>query len=277
LPNSILDNIVIEVDAPQEIAKSLRSKDLQSVAEVYSKNVSDILGLLAIPYSTLFIGINKTLQTQFYLQAVAEKKILLKSKEDEAAVRAHAEHLLNQATEDKNSPHNPHKQTNEILGKLLENKKMSDAVRALLFASISSGWAAFESVAKDVWIVALNSRPTLLAQSAFIKLPDETATEGLSAKHISVGLLARHGFDLRDKLGFLLSDKFDFTGVSGIRTAYVSAFGKASVFDTMFNGQNIATLEATRHLIVHRAGFVDEEYKRRTKDATPMRRLCVAG
>ena len=122
---------------------------------------------------------------------------------------------------------------------------------------------------RSTWIVALNSRPKLLAQSTFAKLTDDVATEGLSAKHVSVGLLARHGFDIRDKLGLLLSEKFDFTGVAGIRTAYTSAFGKGSGLDTIFSEQNLATLEATRHLIVHRAGFLDEDYKRRTKDSIP--------
>jgi hypothetical protein len=270
LPNTILEKIEIEVDEPQAVAKSLKSKELQFVAGVYSKNVNDILGLLALPYFFVSVGIDNALRTQFFLQAVAETKILLKSKEDKAKVQAYAERLAKQAKEDQNSPQNPSKETNRQLASLLENEKVSEAVRSLLFAGVSAGWAAFESAAKDTWVVALNSRPKLLAQPAFAKLTDDAATEGLNAKHVSVGLLARHGFDLRAKLGLLLSDKFDFTGVAGIRTAYTSAFGKSSSFDTMFNEQNLATLEATRHLIVHRAGFVDEDYKRRTKDIIPL-------
>jgi hypothetical protein len=270
LSNSILEKVAIEVDEPEATSKALQSKALQSVADVYAKNVFDLLGLLSLPYAMLRIGVHNTQQIEFFLQAVAETKILLRTKEDKARVMAYAGELMKKATEEKSSPKNPHEEANRQLAKLLEKKNVSDAARALLYAGISSGWAAFESAAKDIWVVALNSRPKLLAQPAFAKLTDEAATEGLSAKHVSVGLLARHGFDLRDKLGLLLSDKFDFTGVSGIRIAYTSAFGKSSVFDTMFNEQNLATLEATRHLIVHRAGFVDEDYKRRTKDNVPI-------
>lgn len=270
MSNSILEKIAIEVDEPEATAKSLRSKALQSVADVYSKNINDILGLLALPYLFVSVGIRDAQRIQFYLQAVAETKILLRSDEDKAKVEAYAENLAKKAKEDESSPQNPDKETHRQLAKLLEHNQVNEAVRSLLFAGATFGWAAFESAAKDIWIAALNARPILLAQSALSELPDETATEGLSAKHISVGLLARHGFDLRDKLGSLLSDKFDFTGVSGIRVAYTSAFGKGSAFDTMFNEQNLATLEATRHLIVHRAGFADEDYKRRTKDDVPL-------
>jgi len=270
MSNAILEKIAIEVDEPQAIAKSLRSKPLQSVAEVYSKNVNDILGMLALPHLFVSVGIRDAQRMQFYLQAVAETKILLRSDADKAKVQAYADDLERKAREDENSPQNPDKETHRQIAKLLEHKQVNEAVRSLLFAGATFGWAAFESAAKDVWVAAVNARPILLAQPALSKISDEVASEGLSSKYISVGLLARNGFDLRDKLGLLLSDKFDFTGVSGIRIAYTSAFGKNSAFDTMFNEQNLATLEATRHLIVHRAGFVDEDYKRRTKDSLPL-------
>jgi hypothetical protein len=265
---TILDNIAIEVDEPEAIAKSLRSPALKSVAEVYSKNVNDILGLLALPYLFMSRGIRDSQRMQFFLQAVADTKILLRSKEDEAKVLAYANRLEKQAVEDENSPKNPGKEINRQLAKLLEHNKISEAVRSLLFAGASSGWTAFESGAKDIWAAALNCRPNTLWQPTISKLPVEKESDGLSAKQISVGLLAKHNFDLRGKLGSLLAEKFDFTGVSGIRTAYVSAFGKIAPFDTIFDEQNLATLEATRHLIVHRAGFVDDEYKRRTKDSS---------
>jgi len=71
----------------------------------------------------------------------------------------------------------------------------------------------FESAAKDIWTVALNSSPIGLGHAALVKLPIEKESDGLSAKQISVGLLAKHSFDLRGKLGSLLAEKFDFTGV----------------------------------------------------------------
>ena len=267
---TILDNIAIEVDDPREIAKSLKSKVLQPVADVYAKNTYDVLGLLALPHATLHTGILELQRNKFFIQAVAELKLMLTSKDNVEKVKERAKQLLKQAQSDKESPDNPFKITNRIIGDLLEHTEVSDAARALLFAGITTGWAAFESAAKDIWTIALNASPTALGQPALMKMATEKESEGLTAKQISVGLLAKHGFDLRNKLGSLLAEKFDFTGVSGIHTAYASAFGKKSQFDFILDEQRLATLEATRHLIVHRAGFADEEYIKRTKDSTPV-------
>lgn len=79
-----------------------------------------------------------------------------------------------------------------------------------------------------------------------------------------IGLLARYGFDVRDKLGTILAGRFDFTSYSGIRTAYSSAFGNDGELRIIFGDSLPATLEAMRHVIVHRAGYVDAVYARRT-------------
>ena len=86
----------------------------------------------------------------------------------------------------------------------------------------------------------------------------------MSAKNISVGFLARHGFDLRNKLGSVLKPKFGFTSVSGILKAYQAAFGKISDIEDVLNDSKLSDLETTRNLIVHRPGLVDDEFKNRT-------------
>lgn len=106
-----------------------------------------------------------------------------------------------------------------------------------------------------------------LGQTAMTKLPEAPSVEGLVGRQVSVGLLARHGFDLRTKLGTVLAPKFDFTSVSGIRIAYATVFGKESTVGESLGEPALARLEATRHLVVHRAGIVDDEYIRRTLDA----------
>jgi hypothetical protein len=89
--------------------------------------------------------------------------------------------------------------------------------------------------------------------------------DGLTGKQISIGLLAKHGFDLRGCLGTLLKPKFDLTSLTNIRTAYEAAFGKCKQLDDMFSERDLHLLEASRHVIVHRAGVVDAEFVARTK------------
>ena len=65
----------------------------------------------------------------------------------------------------------------------------------------------------------------------------------------------------------LLAPKFDFTSVSGIGTAYEAAFCRSPELSELLAVPELSHLEATRHLVVHRAGLVDEEYIRRTRES----------
>lgn len=120
-----------------------------------------------------------------------------------------------------------------------------------------------ECLATDLWVTSLNEEPTILAQTAISTLEAQEPGE-LTSRHISVGLAARHGFDLRHCLGTVLKPKFDFTGVSGIQKAYKVFVPNDEFIQKVLAQPELAELEATRHIIVHRAGRVDEEYRRRT-------------
>jgi hypothetical protein len=63
-----------------------------------------------------------------------------------------------------------------------------------------------------------------------------------------------------------LKPKFDPTSLANIRTAYDAAFGKCKELDAVFEEQKLHLLEATRHVIVHRAGVIDAEFIARTKN-----------
>jgi hypothetical protein len=62
-----------------------------------------------------------------------------------------------------------------------------------------------------------------------------------------VGLLAKHDFDLRGKIGTILAEKYDFTGVEGMRQAYSAAFGKRATIEAAFSSDRLLELEAVRH------------------------------
>jgi hypothetical protein len=154
-----------------------------------------------------------------------------------------------------------------ILNKLLNDKTFDEvrfATRALFYASVSSSWGIFESVARDSWIAAVNSRPTLLAQEALAKNTRAGIDDPLRNKQVSVSILARYGYDLLRKMGVLLAPKFDFTSISGIREAFAATSQKVPRIDKALANPKLGQLEVTRHLIVHRAGWIDEEYQRRT-------------
>ena len=155
--------------------------------------------------------------------------------------------------------------SDEILLKLLEDETARRSFRYLVYAFVVNTWTAFECLAKDLWIAALNARPRQLAQPAFKHIGEgDESGSGLSSRCIPVGLAARHDFVLSSCLGTILSKRFDFTSVSGIRVAYRAAFEPAERLQEILGSRELAFLEGARHLVVHRAGVVDDEFNRRT-------------
>ncbi len=101
---------------------------------------------------------------------------------------------------------------------LSHDKKVASALRSIEVARVVLGWTAFECLAADSWETALNESALRLGQRALSAIPDDASVEdGLTRKHVAVGLLAKYGFDLRKKLGTILRQKFDFSSLAGIR------------------------------------------------------------
>jgi hypothetical protein len=154
---------------------------------------------------------------------------------------------------------------NRHIGELLEDKDAANALRSLTLARIVFAWTAFECLAGDMWEVAVNEKAIDLGHPAFQHLPqDSIGNEGITTKNVAIGILARHGFDLRNALGTVLRPKFDFSSVTGIQTGYEAAFGKVGRLGEILGDKELVRLEITRHAVVHRAGVVDGEYVRRT-------------
>ncbi len=157
-----------------------------------------------------------------------------------------------------------------MLESLVHNRPFfQSSVRSLLLSTISVSWTTFETLAADSWEAILNAWPIPLGQRSFSNLPPGP-WDDLSRKHISVGLLARHGFDLRNRVGTVLKSRFDFTNSSGIRLAFRASFGEAEDLKMALENPNLSRLEASRHVIVHRGGIVDEEFRNRTGTSAPV-------
>jgi hypothetical protein len=275
MAESMLDGVVIDVDAAAEVAKAIRSPELRPIAEVFARNVDQLLGLLALPLTLLTIGASRVHNLVFFVQALVRTKNVGKWREDEnarAEVEAKIRDLQTAAERDHMSVDEAEEQLKRLL---VENRDFEASARALLYSGCWSAWSLLECAAKDAWIAALNMRSLQLGQSTLSNLPDGPPIDGLSGRQVSIGLLARCRFDLRGKLGTLLAPKFDFTSVQGIRTAYETSFGGDLAVNELLSVGKLSHLEATRHLLVHRAGLVDDEYVRRTGDSVSVGTLLV--
>ncbi len=146
---------------------------------------------------------------------------------------------------------------------------LKTSMEVLYRAGVSGSWTALECLATDLWVTSVNEEPMILAQTALSSIEAQEPGD-VTSKQISVGLAARHGFDLRRCLGTVLKPKFDFTGVSGIQKAYKVFAPNDEFLELLLGDPDLGELEAARHVIVHRAGKVDEEYRRRTKSNHPV-------
>jgi len=126
-------------------------------------------------------------------------------------------------------------------------------------------WTALECLARDLWVRSLNNSSASVAHKAFRALE----SDDIQRKFIAVSDLAKYGFDVRHRVGSILASKFIFTDFEGIRRAF-RVLHPTSNLTSDTNARALFLLEKTRHLIVHRAGFIDEKFKRETGERGPI-------
>jgi hypothetical protein len=100
--------------------------------------------------------------------------------------------------------------------------------------------------------------------SNILKESDKNNIDGISGKSISIELLGKYEFNLNNKLGEILSNKYDFTGCSGIKKAFIDLDKKKKDKLNFLDNPIAYKLEITRNLIVHNAGIIDNEYLKKT-------------
>lgn len=142
-------------------------------------------------------------------------------------------------------------------------------IEGVLSAYLVQAHTAFETFAADVWEVAVNVHPRILAELRGTKGKRKNDSDGdpsrEDAKSIRLDVLQREGYNLEGKMGTILRGKFGFDSLGGIRDAYRSAFsvdGEAIL--TPLEHESLNVIAALRQVIVHRSGIADREYERKT-------------
>jgi len=142
-------------------------------------------------------------------------------------------------------------------------RQMEPTLRYIRQAAILRAWSSLEAFTQDVWVEALNNlHPNFRDRCVNGVMSNDglESVEGLDGRSISLKILKKHNFDLRDKLGTVLQEKCSFKSVSGINKAYKAAFGwAAKKTPQLQETKRLSVIEAKRHCIVHRGGRVDEK------------------
>jgi hypothetical protein len=152
-----------------------------------------------------------------------------------------------------------------------------EAVQATLAAMLMGLWTAFESLAQDTWVTAVNSYRKPLADRVLKTLDREDQQKFLSGKMISEA-----DYDLRNCMGDILLRKgaVDFQRLKSIKQAYDISF--ANEFEPIFSAHNdlLSELEAIRNLFAHKGGVIDERFASKVKHPPNMQVggiYCVTG
>jgi hypothetical protein len=153
----------------------------------------------------------------------------------------------------------------------LPNKATYLALEGVLSSIILGAWTAFEALATDLWVTALNANPKLgvRALGAEVKPNDDDSEKRRKAKlkqSFPIQRLHKHDYNIKNAMGSLLRDskKWDFGRPDETCDAYKAAFGvKASdnsELDSIFDNLELQWLAALRNAFIHRGGIADESF-----------------
>jgi hypothetical protein len=182
---------------------------------------------------------------------------------------------------------------------LIENQEQADiGVQAILSAMVIGTWTAFESMAGDLWMAAIDSHPRKLAELAGgrnrikNRIRDgekgalgkqgrtkKTRTKAERSEDVDSGSdelrirlsdihkIARGNYNLSGKMGQLLAECVEFDSLVGIREAYSRAFPPhTKLIDSIeeaLSDRAIDVLGALRNLLVHDVGIINDEYQKK--------------
>lgn len=244
------------VEILEECSKKLKGENLRKLSVVAIDNLSQIAITLALPHFLMLRGVDNLKHLQYTIESAIKRKSNLRPKTAEEQKQLE-EFVRSKFEENKKAHSDEGKKMLILLRK--QNPYIENAIRIQALNSLVNIWTIFESTSKEIWINLLNE-----SQNKFLTNILETSSdndiEGLSGKNISIALLGKYNFDVNNKLGIVLSNKFDFTSCSGIKKAYMSLCrSKKSTFDIL-DDKNLLFLECLRNLIVHNAGIIDDSF-----------------
>jgi hypothetical protein len=159
-----------------------------------------------------------------------------------------------------------------VLGNFLGDKAVPgigpacEGIEAVLAAMVMASYAAFETLAADLWIAAVN-RHHVLATNWI---------EKNSERQLPANLIASYGYNTSQSMGTILRDtkKVSFESLGDIRNAYRQAF-KGEMDAAFEPAEELIKAEKTRHLFAHRGGLIDQRFKSDMKDLPEYENMVV--
>lgn len=141
--------------------------------------------------------------------------------------------------------------------------EIAEACRDLLMQTVSGTWTALEILSRDLFVLLLNARPSLVERLA----EDDIARRRFDMGKFARETLAQYGYDLSKSLGSVLASQQDLSDYQAIKSVYKALFPSDTKLQEALASDDLRLLSAQRNLIVHRRGIVDDEYRRISKSS----------
>jgi hypothetical protein len=128
----------------------------------------------------------------------------------------------------------------------------------ILFSVVVESWTAFETLAADLWYVALDHGSEEWRKRSGLKYDKPRVSDSEPPASIDLDTIAdpqkNYGSFLRD------TEKVSFQKLSNIVSAYKTTFGKDEIKNLFEKYSYIFALSAVRNVITHKAGVADRKY-----------------
>jgi hypothetical protein len=246
--------------ALNDLAAGLEN-DLQLIAKSFSANLRGVIQTLSIPYQ----------YTQSHVQILHWQRIHIaemiraRSIENESERKPEALRRAKDRMESYVREEGLAKIVDDILDRLLSLTKDAEslaAARELMRQGVVLTWSALEVLARDLFILLLNTKPALSTEL----LATPSNRKRFSPERIDWSVLASHDFDLSSRLGTYFISKADLTSMTSIRDIYAALLPNALDLQRALADQGLWMLQQKRNLIVHKRGVVDQQYLSSTGD-----------
>ena len=257
---------MFKLEEVEKLRDTIEEGKIKDLLDNYYKSLKSILYTANVPFLCMMAGYEKAM-LKFLPLAEAGKRIpdLFKNEKKDPKTEAielvqHFEKKIMESMKEGESV-----MGDKLVDFITNDEQFRNAYYSIIHGTLVNTWTIFEAISKDLWRFILNNFPDKFFHSVVnSKDKNFNSIEGLSGKQISVALLSKYEFNLSNSLGDLISPRYDFTSPKGIKSAYKHLFN-CDLNDLNFlDNRHLLQLENIRHLMVHNAGTIDEEYLKRS-------------
>ncbi len=247
----------IDIEALEVCCEQLSDEELRKIALSAKDNYTQVSIILALPHFLMTKSIKDIKHFQYLLEGAVATKNNIQPKTEEG--KKQLDEYIKRKFEANEKEHS--EEGRKAFAEMRSNNPyIENAIQIQALNSLVHVWTILESTTKDIWVYLMNSCQDKFLNNLLEAKTDEEI-EGINGKYISISLLGKYGFNLNNKLGDILSCKYDFTSCAGIKKAFIDLDKSKKDTFQFLNDKYLFHLELIRNLIVHKAGIVDDRFK----------------